>query len=104
MLPADILNLARLQPFVPFRLYLADGRTLEVRHPDMILVGVGSVTVGTPDPAAFIRACSTWTSCRSPASNPCPKPRLPLAVPLEFLTASKEAWIEATHDATLSCP
>lgn len=51
MLPADILNLARQQPFVPFRLYLADGRTLEVRHPDMILVGVGSVTVGTPDAA-----------------------------------------------------
>ena len=51
MLPADILNLARQQPFVPFRLYLADGHTLEVRHPDMILVGVGSVTVGTPDPA-----------------------------------------------------
>ncbi len=50
MLPADVLNLARQQPFVPFRLYLADGRTLEVRHPDMILVGVGSVTVGTPDP------------------------------------------------------
>ena len=51
MLATDILNLARQQPFVPFRLYLADGRTLEVRHPDMILVGVGSVTVGTPDPA-----------------------------------------------------
>lgn len=51
MLPADILNLARQRPFAPFRLYLADGRTLEVRHPDMILVGVGSITVGTPDPA-----------------------------------------------------
>lgn len=51
MLPADILNLARQQPFVPFRLYLADGRTLEVRHPDMILVGSGSVIIGTPDPA-----------------------------------------------------
>lgn len=50
MLPADILNLARQQPFAPFRLYLADGRTMEVRHPDMILVGVGSVTIGAPDP------------------------------------------------------
>lgn len=51
MLPGDILNLARQQPFVPFRLYLADGHTFEVRHPDMILVGVASVTIGTPDPA-----------------------------------------------------
>jgi hypothetical protein len=51
MLPGDVLSLARQQPFVPFRLYLADGRTLEVRHPDMILVGVGSVTIGTPDPS-----------------------------------------------------
>ncbi|HTU23605.1 MAG TPA: hypothetical protein VMG10_36550 [Gemmataceae bacterium] len=51
MLPSDVLNLARQKPFVPFRIYLADGRTLEVPHPDMILVGAGSVVVGTPDPA-----------------------------------------------------
>lgn len=33
------------EPFHPFRIHMASGRTFEVRHPEMIRVGRTSVTV-----------------------------------------------------------
>jgi hypothetical protein len=33
------------EPFRPFRLHMAGGRTFEVRHPEMIKVGKSSVTI-----------------------------------------------------------
>ncbi len=44
----DILRRVRQRPFVPFRLFLSDGTSYEVRHPDFIMVGRDSVTVGLP--------------------------------------------------------
>ena len=35
------------EPFRPFRLHLASGRTFEIRHPEMVNVGRTTVTVFT---------------------------------------------------------
>lgn len=50
MRPEDILELLRTRPFEPFRLYLPDGATYEVRHPDMAIVQRSKVTVAVPGP------------------------------------------------------
>ncbi len=36
----------RKRPFLPFRLILTDGRTFEVRHPELAVVGQSTVAVG----------------------------------------------------------
>lgn len=38
MPPEEIRALLRASPFVPFRLHLTDGRSFEVRHPEMAMV------------------------------------------------------------------
>lgn len=44
---------ARRQPFEPFRLHLTTGETYDIRHPDLIMVGLRSAIVGiTNDPNA----------------------------------------------------
>lgn len=50
MAPEELLTALRERPFQPFRLSLTDGRTLEVRHPEMVLPGRRSVVVGLPAP------------------------------------------------------
>jgi hypothetical protein len=52
MPPAEILRMLRQQPFLPFRLHLADGRTFDVRHPDFCMIGVATVAIGLPDQGA----------------------------------------------------
>ena len=39
MTPQDLNRLLTAKPFEPFRLFLTDGRTLDVHHPDFVLVG-----------------------------------------------------------------
>ena len=46
MRPEDLLNFIRKQPFQPFRITLTDGRTYEVRHPELAMVGRSIVVVG----------------------------------------------------------
>jgi len=48
MRPKDILELLRRRPFEPFRLYLSDGATFDVRHPELAMVGRSTVLVGIP--------------------------------------------------------
>lgn len=38
MTPKTVLEYVKAQPFRPFRLHLASGRTFEVYHPEMIKV------------------------------------------------------------------
>jgi hypothetical protein len=45
----DIRRWQVRQPFQPFRLSLTDGRTFDVRHPELILVSKRYVAVGLPD-------------------------------------------------------
>jgi hypothetical protein len=49
MPPAELLACIRRRPFEPFRIVTSDGTTYEVRHPDMVLVGIASVHIGYPD-------------------------------------------------------
>jgi len=37
-------------PFVPFRLFVSNGETYGVGHPDVIMVGLASVTLSIPIP------------------------------------------------------
>ena len=46
MRPDDILAYVRREPFQPFRLTLTDGRTYDVRHPELVMVGRSSLTIG----------------------------------------------------------
>jgi hypothetical protein len=51
MPPMELLRMLRQRPFVPFRIHLDDGTVYEVRHPEMVLVGIASAIVSFPDPA-----------------------------------------------------
>ena len=50
MRPADLLSVLRARPFKPFRIVLLDGMTYEVRHPELVLVQLGSAHIGYPAP------------------------------------------------------
>jgi hypothetical protein len=56
MAPQDIQS--HLRPFEPFRIVTASGHTFDIRSPEMIMVGLGSVVIGippTPDGTIFER-------------------------------------------------
>jgi hypothetical protein len=36
------------QPFRPFRIVLTDGGSFEVRHPELCMIGLGSMIIGLP--------------------------------------------------------
>jgi hypothetical protein len=48
MAPADFQTQLRRRPFVPFRVVTSDGTVYEVRHPDLVMVGLASVIIGYP--------------------------------------------------------
>jgi len=48
MTATEIRARVRAQPFVPFRIVTSSGRTYDVLHPDLILVGQRELTVGRP--------------------------------------------------------
>lgn len=50
MRPEDIREFLNRQPFQPFRITLTDGRTYEVRHPELAMVGRSAVAIGLPAP------------------------------------------------------
>jgi hypothetical protein len=45
--PQDLLTCLKAQPFRPFRIHLASGETLDVRHPEMARVGRNSLILFT---------------------------------------------------------
>lgn len=45
--PKDILSYLHTQPFRPFLIRMAGGRTYEIRHPEMVCVGKNSLIVFT---------------------------------------------------------
>lgn len=51
----DIAERVKRQPFRPIRIVTSSGETIEVRHPDLIMIGQRSVTVGigTPEDQEF---------------------------------------------------
>lgn len=56
----DIYGHVRRKPFQPFRVYMSDGQTYDVRHPEMIMVGRSAIVIGLPggqsDPPVYDRA------------------------------------------------
>ena len=42
----DIREFQRRQPFVPYRITLTDGRTYDVLHPELAMVGYSSMLLG----------------------------------------------------------
>lgn len=45
MTPQSVLGYVKAEPFRPFRLHVASGRTFDVRHPEMIKILKSSVLV-----------------------------------------------------------
>ena len=46
MAPEELRDTLKQQPFEPFRIVLTDGEGYDIRHPDLLLVGKRSATVG----------------------------------------------------------
>ena len=46
----DILVRVRRRPFQPFRIVATSGESLDVTHPELIMVGQTRVIVGRPNP------------------------------------------------------
>jgi hypothetical protein len=45
----ELVEVIHARPFQPFRLYVSDGRTFDVRHPEMLLVARHSASIGVPE-------------------------------------------------------
>ena len=50
MRPTDVLEFLERRPFRAFQLTLTDGRTYDVRHPELAMVGRSTVAIGLPAP------------------------------------------------------
>jgi hypothetical protein len=48
MFDTDLIDVLRKRPFVPFRIRLSDGTVYDVRHPELVMVGLGSAIIGIP--------------------------------------------------------
>jgi hypothetical protein len=57
----DLLTLLNERPFVPFRLILSDGGSVEVRSPEVVSVGRRFAVVGLLDPNATDTLFDRWT-------------------------------------------
>ena len=58
MPPQDLLTELRRRPFVPFFLHVSDGTVYEIRHPELVVVGLASAVVCYPaqsDPRFYER-------------------------------------------------
>ena len=46
----DLHSVLRVRPFVPFRVVTSDDTTYEIRHPELVMVALGSTVIGYPTP------------------------------------------------------
>ncbi len=46
--PREVIQHVLAEPFQPFRIHLASGRTVEIRHPEFVQVGRTTMTVYAP--------------------------------------------------------
>jgi hypothetical protein len=52
MVPEELRNVLRQQPFEPVRLVMTDGQGYDIRHPDLLWIGRDAAMVGlTGNPA-----------------------------------------------------
>ena len=45
MAPQEVLNCFKAEPFRPFRIWMASGRTYEIRHPGMVRVTLTALVI-----------------------------------------------------------
>ena len=57
----DLRTLVDTRPFVPFRLVLSDGGSVEVRSPEVVTLGRRFALVGLLDPGATDTLFDRWT-------------------------------------------
>jgi hypothetical protein len=57
---ADLMTLLHARPFVPFRLILSDGGTVEVRTPEVVMPGRRFALVGLLDADAKYSLFDRW--------------------------------------------
>jgi hypothetical protein len=48
MFPTDVIAALRKRPFEPFRIVVTEGTNYEIRHPELVMVGLGSIAIGVP--------------------------------------------------------
>ena len=70
MSPDAIRELLKRQPFAPFQITLSSGQTIEVRHPEFVLLTKNGMVVGYPDSdrvsiCAFLHIASVDTTTAS---------------------------------------
>ena len=46
MRPEQVRNHLRKQPFIPIRIFLSDGSTYDIRHPELAAVSRAEVVIG----------------------------------------------------------
>ena len=56
MRPQDVREHLDRRPFEPFRIFMSDGETFDVRHPDLCIVARSTIYVGVPDPKRHLVA------------------------------------------------
>jgi hypothetical protein len=44
----DVSEALRRRPFEPFRIQVSDGSTYDVRHPELVMVGLSALIIGIP--------------------------------------------------------
>jgi len=48
MTPREVMTHVAAEPFRPFRIHTASGRSFEVRHPEVVQVGRTTLTLSVP--------------------------------------------------------
>jgi hypothetical protein len=48
----DVQARLRERPFRPFRIVVSESQRFDIRHPDLVLVGLNDVMIGFPSPQA----------------------------------------------------
>lgn len=48
MTPKEVMTHVAAEPFRPFRIHTASGRTFEVKHPEVVQVGRTTLTLSVP--------------------------------------------------------
>jgi hypothetical protein len=44
----DVFHALHKRPFEPFRIEVSDGTAYDVRHPELVMVGIGALIIGIP--------------------------------------------------------
>jgi hypothetical protein len=58
----DLQSMVRSQLFVPFRLVLSDGGTVDVKSPELVMLGRRFAVVGILDPEVSDSLIDRWTT------------------------------------------